>query len=124
MTIAEQVLADNPCRPRHFKPPPCAAVIREGPAKEALEGCRTRLLVTGTLFAAVFAIIALRVGEIVLFEGNTNEPGVGRSRVATAPTLSHADVVDRNGAVLAPPATVPIKVYPVRVQGSDVQVEF
>ena len=30
----------------------------------------------------------------------------------------------RNGAVLAPPATVPIKVYPVRVQGSDVQVEF
>lgn len=101
MTIAEQVLADNPCRPRHFKPPPCAAVIREGPAKEALEGCRTRLLLTGTLFAAVFAIIALRVGEIVLFEGNTSESGVGRSRVATAPTLSHADVVDRNGAVLA-----------------------
>jgi 3-phenylpropionate/trans-cinnamate dioxygenase ferredoxin subunit len=30
----------------------------------------------------------------------------------------------RTGAVLAPPATVPIKVYPVRVQGSDLQVEF
>jgi len=30
----------------------------------------------------------------------------------------------RNGAVLAPPATVPIKVYPVRVQGNDLQVEF
>ena len=30
----------------------------------------------------------------------------------------------RNGAVLAPPATVPNKVYPVRIQGNDVQVEF
>jgi 3-phenylpropionate/trans-cinnamate dioxygenase ferredoxin component len=30
----------------------------------------------------------------------------------------------RNGAVLTPPATVPLKVYPVRVQGTDLQVEF
>jgi nitrite reductase/ring-hydroxylating ferredoxin subunit len=30
----------------------------------------------------------------------------------------------RNGAVLTPPATVPLKVYPVRVQGNDLQVEF
>ena len=30
----------------------------------------------------------------------------------------------RTGAVLAPPATVPLKVYPVRVQGNDLQVEF
>jgi cell division protein FtsI (penicillin-binding protein 3) len=101
MTVAAQFLADNPCRPRHFKPPPCAAVIREGPAKEALDGCRTRLLVTSTLFAVVFAMIALRVGEIVLFEGNASESHIGRSRIATAPTLSHADIVDRNGNVLA-----------------------
>src|SRR2546428_452579 len=29
----------------------------------------------------------------------------------------------RTGAVLAPPATVPLKVYPVRVEGNDLQVE-
>jgi len=30
----------------------------------------------------------------------------------------------RTGAVLAPPATVPLKVYPVRVEGNALQVEF
>ena len=30
----------------------------------------------------------------------------------------------RTGAVLAPPATVPLKVYPVRVERNDLQVEF
>jgi cell division protein FtsI (penicillin-binding protein 3) len=101
MTIATQLLDDNPCRPRHFKPPPCAAIVREGPAKEALEGCRTRLLVTGTLFAVVFAAIALRAAEIVLFAGDASDAHIGRSRIAIAPAPSHADIVDRNGNVLA-----------------------
>ena len=102
MTIAAQYLFENPCRPRHFKPPPCAAIIREGPAKDALEGCRIRLLVTGTLFAAVFAIIALRAAEIVVFEGTgASEPHIGRQHDTLAPTLSHASIVDRNGNVLA-----------------------
>lgn len=30
----------------------------------------------------------------------------------------------RTGAVLAPPATIPIKVYPTRVDGSDVMVQL
>ena len=30
----------------------------------------------------------------------------------------------RNGAVLAAPATVPLNVYPVRVEGNNLQVEF
>jgi len=30
----------------------------------------------------------------------------------------------RTGAVLTPPATVPLNVYPVRVEGNDLQVEF
>lgn len=101
MTIAE-AFADNPCRPRHFKPPPCAAIIREGPAKAALEGCRTRLLVTGTLFAIVFGIIALRVTEIAVFAGGDASDGhVVRPRIASVSTLSHANIVDRNGNVLA-----------------------
>jgi nitrite reductase/ring-hydroxylating ferredoxin subunit len=43
--------------------------------------------------------------------------------VVTCP-CHFADFDIRTGAVLAPPATVPINVYPVRVQGNDLQVEF
>jgi cell division protein FtsI (penicillin-binding protein 3) len=100
MTAAQRC-DDNPCRPRHFKPPPCAAIIPDGPARLALEACRTRLLVTGTLFALVFAVVALRVVEIVAVGGGTAESQVGRFRIVTAPVPNHADIVDRNRNVLA-----------------------
>jgi cell division protein FtsI (penicillin-binding protein 3) len=77
------------------------AVVPDGPAKQALEACRTRLLVTGGLFALVFAVVALRVVEIVAVGGGTAESQIGRFRIATAPVPSHADIVDRNGNVLA-----------------------
>ncbi|HEX4186166.1 MAG TPA: penicillin-binding protein 2 [Stellaceae bacterium] len=101
MTIATQRLDDNPCRPRHFKPPPCVATVPDGPAKHALDACRTRLLVTSGLFALVFAVVALRVVEIVAVGGGTAESQIGRFRIVTAPVPSHADIVDRNGNVLA-----------------------
>ncbi|MBV8133645.1 MAG: penicillin-binding protein 2, partial [Alphaproteobacteria bacterium] len=99
--IARQRFDDNPCRPRHFKPPPCRAIVPNGPTKQALEACRTRLLVTGALFALVFAVVALRVIEIVAVGGGTAESQIGRFRIVTAPVPSHADIVDRNGNVLA-----------------------
>src|SRR5215472_11373519 len=99
--IARQSLDDNPCRPRHFKPPPCLAIVPDGPAKETLEACRTRLLVTGALFALVFAVVALRIVEIVVVGGGTAESQIGRFRIVTPPVPSHADIVDRNGNVLA-----------------------
>jgi cell division protein FtsI (penicillin-binding protein 3) len=101
MTIATQRFGDNPCRPRHFKPPPCAAIVPDGPAKQALEAGRTRLLVTGGLFALVFAVVALRLVEIVAVGGGAAESQIGRFRVVTEPVPSHADIVDRNGNVLA-----------------------
>ena len=101
MMIAAQRLDDNPCRPRHFKPPPCVAIIPDGPAKQALESCRIRLLVTGGLFALVFAVVALRVVEIVAVGGGTAESQIARFRVVTEPAPSHADILDRNGNVLA-----------------------
>src|SRR5271165_5889371 len=99
--IAAQRFDDNPCRPRHFKPPPCVAIVPDGPAKQALEACHTRLLITGTLFALVFAVVALRVVEIVAVGGGTAESQIGRFRIVTVPVSSHADIVDRNGNVLA-----------------------
>jgi cell division protein FtsI (penicillin-binding protein 3) len=77
------------------------AIIPDGPAKQALEACRTRLLVTGGLFALVFAVVALRVVEIVAVGGGTAESQIARFRIVTPPVPSHADIVDRNGNVLA-----------------------
>jgi cell division protein FtsI (penicillin-binding protein 3) len=99
--LAKQRLDDNPCRPRHFKPPPCLAIVPDGPAKQTLEACRTRLLVTGALFALVFTVVALRIVEIVAVGGGTAESQIGRFRIVTPPVPSHADIVDRNGNVLA-----------------------
>jgi cell division protein FtsI (penicillin-binding protein 3) len=101
MIATTQGFDDNPCRPRHFKPPPCAAIVPDGPAKQALEACRTRLLVTGALFALVFGVVAMRVVEIVLLKGGAAESQIGRFRILTIPAPSHADIVDRNGNVLA-----------------------
>src|SRR5215469_2456048 len=99
--IARQRFDENPCQPRHFKPPPCTAIVPDGPAKQALDACRTRLFVTGGLFALVFAVVALRVVEIVAFGGGTVESQIGRFRIVTPPVPSHANIVDRNGNVLA-----------------------
>jgi cell division protein FtsI (penicillin-binding protein 3) len=99
--LATQHFDDNPCRPRHFKPPPCAPVVPDGPARRALETCRTRLLVTSALFAFVFAVVALRVVEIVLLESATAQSHIGRFRIATPPVPKRAPIVDRNGELLA-----------------------
>ena len=99
--LAKQRLDDNPCRPRHFKPPPCLPIVPDGPANQTLEACRARLLVTGALFALVFTVVALRIVEIVAVGGGTAESQIGRFRIVMPPVPSHADIVDRNGNVLA-----------------------
>ena len=99
--VATPYLDDNPCRPRHFRPPPCVAIVPDGPATQALETCRRRLLVTAVLFALVFAVVGLRVAEIALFEGGAAQSHIERLRAVKAPVPSHADIVDRNGNVLA-----------------------
>src|SRR5215471_8615222 len=101
MTIAAQAFDDNPCRPRHFRPPPCAPVIPEGPARRALEGCRTRLFFTSVMFACVFAVVALRGIEVLFFESGTAQSHMPRLRVPAPPIPARADIVDRNGRLLA-----------------------
>jgi cell division protein FtsI (penicillin-binding protein 3) len=91
---------ENPCRPRHFKPPPCAPVVPDGPARDAVETCRTRILVTATLFALVFAVVGLRIVDVVLLRGGSAESHMGRILPPTPPPV-RADIVDRNGKLLA-----------------------
>ncbi|MFL5270008.1 MAG: peptidoglycan D,D-transpeptidase FtsI family protein [Stellaceae bacterium] len=101
MTIAAPSFDDNPCRPRHFKPPPCAPVIPEGPARTALEACRARLFLTSVLFACVFAAVALRIVEVVLLDSGGAQSHMPRFRLPAPPTPARADIVDRNGKLLA-----------------------
>jgi len=98
---APQAIEENPCRPRHFRPPPpCAPVVADAQSAALLETCRTRLLVTAALFALVFVVVTLRLVEIALLGGAGAESHLGRLRPPPPPEL-RADVVDRNGALLA-----------------------
>ena len=93
-------LDENPCRPRHFKPAPCGAIPKEGPEKALLETSRTRLLLTGVLFALAFAVIGFRLVDLTVLKGG--EPKLGHAHVRPAHTeAARADIVDRNGVLLA-----------------------
>jgi cell division protein FtsI (penicillin-binding protein 3) len=98
---ALQHFDDNPCRPRHFKPPPCAPILPEGPARQALEACRSRLFFTSVIFACVFAAVALRIVEVVVLEGGSAQSHMPRFRIPAPPLPARADIVDRNGKLLA-----------------------
>lgn len=93
--VSAQVRDDAP-------PPanPVAGRVRlEGEFKQALETGRNRLIVTGALFALVFAVIGGRLVEVTMF-------GRGEPRTAQTPRDSvlgtfRADIADRNGVLLA-----------------------
>ena len=92
---------ENPCRPRHFRPPPpCAPVVTDERQAALLDTCRTRLVATAAVFACVFLVVALRLVDVVLLAGANAESHAGRVHpVAAAPI--RADIVDRNGRLLA-----------------------
>ena len=89
----------NPCRPRHFRPGPCGPEPQEGPAKQWIETSRTRLIIAGALMGLAFVVISARLVEVSGFKA-----GDARSAHVSAPTrveTSRADIVDRNGVLLA-----------------------
>jgi cell division protein FtsI (penicillin-binding protein 3) len=89
---------ENPCRPRHFRPDPCGpAAPPETPARASLDQSHTRLLITAALFCIAFAVIGAR---LVLVTLDGDGPFVAQSEPLYAPHL-RADIVDRNGVLLA-----------------------
>jgi cell division protein FtsI (penicillin-binding protein 3) len=91
---------ENPCRPRHFKPAPCAPLPVDEKTQKTLEAGRSRLFVIGGLFAAVFAVIGLRLIDVTLFR--PEESRLAQTRLAPhVVAVSRADIVDRNGIILA-----------------------
>ena len=99
--LAAQRIDDNPCRPRHFKPPPCAPVVADPKAARLLEETRTRLLLAGALFTLVFLVVVGRLVDVVEINGNTVDPHVARAHLVAPPLAPRADIVDRNGTLLA-----------------------
>jgi len=90
---------DNPCRPRHFKPAPCAPAATDGPVKESLETSHTRLVIAGALFCLAFLVIGARLVEVAGFK--SGDTRIAHWHGVEQPQVSRADIVDRNGVLLA-----------------------
>jgi cell division protein FtsI (penicillin-binding protein 3) len=89
---------ENPCRPRHFRPDPCGpAVPPEGPARQSLDQSHTRLLITAALFCLAFLVIGARLIEVGIGGGDARIARQEPAHIVNA----RADIVDRNGVLLA-----------------------
>ena len=99
--LSAQRLDDNPCRPRHFKPPPCAPVVADPQAAQLLESTRTRLLLAASLFALIFVVVIGRLVDVVELGGQASDQRQARTRLVAPPPPPRADIVDRNGTLLA-----------------------
>ncbi len=91
-----------PRRPMAFdqQPEPASTVLLDGTTKQSLEIGRTRLLAAGLVLTVAFLVVGLRlVGVSLLTEGL--EPRTAAMPRVTAYESLRADIVDRNGVVLA-----------------------
>ena len=92
---------ENPCRPRHFLPTAAApgALV---PQSKSLQLGRNRLVVTGAVFVLAFSVIGLRLAQVTLLKKADAE----LTHLVAPPSVKpidygRADIVDRNGVVLA-----------------------
>ena len=76
-------------------------LTNEAPAKTAVETARLRVMVGGALFAAAFLAISARLVDLVVIHQDIAGPQHA-SRLVTAPeNMARADIIDRNGVLLA-----------------------
>ena len=81
-------------------PEPARRIALEGTIKLALETGRTRLLVTAMVFAVGFIVIGLRLIDLGLFQ-DAKEPRLALNANSGALETGRAEIVDRNGIILA-----------------------
>jgi cell division protein FtsI (penicillin-binding protein 3) len=91
--------AENPCRPRHFKPGPCTPAALDSPAQQSLEVSHTRLVITAVLFCLAFLVVGARLIEVAGFKAG--EPRLARGHGVGRIETARADIVDRHGVLLA-----------------------
>ena len=88
---------------RHIKPAfaqPCKPIRRDERNDVALETGRTRLLISGTVLILGFAVVGVRLVNIALFQ-DALEPRAAHAPHASELRMGRADIVDRNGEILA-----------------------
>jgi len=92
----------RPHRPLELdpEPDPTSMVLLDGTIKQCLEIGRTRLLAAGLIFAMAFLVVGLRLVDVSLLTDG-NEPRLAATPRSTALETVRADIVDRNGVVLA-----------------------
>ena len=78
----------------------------DGRWKTAIETCRNRLLLVGVMFLSTFCVIALRLVDVSLFPEGARQTAE-RLRATPGPDAARADIVDRNGVLLASDVTMP-----------------
>jgi len=93
---------DNPCRPRHFTPRMNLPSTVRSSGDRALETSHGRLKAAAVVFMIAFAALSLRLAEVTLLP----EPDTKLTQLVTPPVVhptsyGRADIVDRNGIVLA-----------------------
>jgi cell division protein FtsI (penicillin-binding protein 3) len=89
---------ENPCRPRHFKPGPCAPAPANGPAQRLIETSQTRLVTAALLFALAFLVVAARLVDVAGFKAGESRLARGHAAERIEPV--RADILDRNGVLL------------------------
>ena len=111
----------GPCSPRHADPRPLRReeiVLLDGATKKALETGRSRLLIGLVLFGLAFVAIIGRLADVSLLQ-DVSEPRLA-DQAPVPPVAERADIVDRNGVVLATSlATFSLFANPTQVQDAD-----
>ena len=75
-------------------------VFSHASSAQVLETGRTRLLATGMVFAMAFLVVGWRLVDIAAFT-TASEPRIAATPPATTVQSGRADIVDRNGVLLA-----------------------
>jgi cell division protein FtsI (penicillin-binding protein 3) len=81
------------------KPAAAPKLRLRGSTTRAVETGRMRIIVTATLFGAAFTMIGLRLVDLMVF--NDSPAKVVRAQGAVAPMPPRADIIDRNGVIVA-----------------------
>lgn len=79
---------------------PSGSVRLDGAAKHAIEVGRTRIVITGVLFALCFTVVGLRLFDLMVLRGG-GEPTLAAAAGNEVTDVQRAAIVDRNGVLVA-----------------------
>ena len=98
---------------------PAARLRLDGLAKQAMETGRNRLVLGGALFALAFLVVAVRLADVALFSQG-KEPRLARAPAGAPAQMERADIVDRNGVLLATNlVTASLYAHPRRILSAE-----